>query len=98
MLMVNAIVGTVFLRLRSVWGSNMWRKASVAALLALAVGYFYHGSPDLPEQILQYVSLPNFQTSSQTLSSQSSLERVISTAWDALITLPTQQWSKVAVG
>ncbi|XP_030588178.1 ADP-dependent glucokinase isoform X2 [Archocentrus centrarchus] len=76
----------------------MWRKASVAAVLALAVGYFYHGSPDLPEQILQYVSLPNFHTSSQTLTGQNSLEQVISTAWEALITLPTRQWSKVAVG
>ncbi|XP_005931744.1 ADP-dependent glucokinase isoform X2 [Haplochromis burtoni] len=75
----------------------MWRKALVAALLALAVGYFY-GSPELPEQILQYVSLPNFQTSSQNLNSQNSLERVISSAWEALITLPTRQWSRVAVG
>lgn len=73
----------------------MWRKASAAALLALAVGYFYNGSPDLPEQILQYISLPNFQPSSQ---SQNSIEQVISTAWETLITLPTRQWSKVAVG
>lgn len=86
-----------FLRLRSVWESIMWRKALVAALLALAVGYFY-GSPELPEQILQYISLPNFQTSSQNLNSQNSLERVISSAWEALITLPTRQWSRVAVG
>lgn len=73
----------------------MWRKASAAALLALAVGYFYHGSPDLPEQILQYIGLPNFQLSSQ---SQNSLEQVISSAWETLIVLPTRQWSKVAVG
>lgn len=73
----------------------MWRKASAAALLALAVGYFYHSSPDLPEQILQYISLPNFQSSSQ---SHNSLEQVISAAWENLITLPTRQWSKVAVG
>ncbi|KAG8012304.1 ADP-dependent glucokinase [Nibea albiflora] len=73
----------------------MWRKALAAALLAFAVGYFYHGSPDLPEQILQYISLPNFQQSSQ---SQNSLEKVISAAWETLITLPTRQWSKVAVG
>ncbi|XP_008289830.1 ADP-dependent glucokinase isoform X1 [Stegastes partitus] len=76
----------------------MWRKASVAVLLALAVGYFYHGSPDLPAQILQYVSLPNFQISSESLNSQDSLEQVISAAWEALISLPTRQWSKVAVG
>ena len=73
----------------------MWRKASAAALLALAVGYLYHGSPELPEQILQYITLPNFRSSSQ---SQNSLEQVISAAWETLITLPTQQWSKVAVG
>ncbi|XP_069019118.1 ADP-dependent glucokinase isoform X1 [Embiotoca jacksoni] len=76
----------------------MWRKASAAALLALAVGYFYCGSPDLPEQILQYISLPGFQTSTGSLNSQRSMEQVISAAWDVLITLPTRQWSKVAVG
>nr|XP_046250401.1 ADP-dependent glucokinase isoform X2 [Scatophagus argus] len=77
----------------------MWRKASAAAaVLALAVGYFYHGSPDLPEQILQYISLPNFQPSSHSQNSQNGLEQVISTAWETLITLPTRQWSKVAVG
>ncbi|XP_029290649.1 ADP-dependent glucokinase isoform X2 [Cottoperca gobio] len=73
----------------------MWKTASAAALLALAVGYFYQGSPQLPEQILQYIGLPNFQTSPQ---SQKSLEQVISAAWETLITLPTRQWSKVAVG
>uniref|UniRef100_A0A1A8IRV2 ADP-dependent glucokinase n=2 Tax=Nothobranchius kuhntae TaxID=321403 RepID=A0A1A8IRV2_NOTKU len=73
----------------------MWRTASAAVLLALAVGYFYHGRPDLPEQILQYVGLPHLQTSSQ---SQKSLEHVVSAAWEALITLPAHQWSKVAVG
>ncbi|XP_041794213.1 ADP-dependent glucokinase isoform X2 [Chelmon rostratus] len=76
----------------------MWRKASAAALLALAVGYFYHGSPDLPEQILQYISLPSFQSSSQSENSQSSLEQVIAGAWERLITQPTRQWGKVAVG
>ncbi|GAA6215262.1 ADP-dependent glucokinase isoform X2 [Lates japonicus] len=76
----------------------MWRKASAAALLALAVGYFYHGSPDLPEQILQYIGLPNFQSSSHSLNGHNSLEQVISAAWETLITLPTRQWSKVAVG
>uniref|UniRef100_A0A3Q3M3M0 MICOS complex subunit MIC13 n=1 Tax=Labrus bergylta TaxID=56723 RepID=A0A3Q3M3M0_9LABR len=76
----------------------MWRKASVAALLAIAVGYLYHGSPELPEQILQYISLPNFQQSSQSQDSQKSLEEVISSAWETLITLPSRQWSKVAVG
>ncbi|AWP08023.1 putative ADP-dependent glucokinase-like [Scophthalmus maximus] len=72
----------------------MWRKASAAALLALAVGYFYNGGPDLPEQILQYINLPVFRSSSHNLSG----EQVISAAWEALITLPTRRWSKVAVG
>ncbi|KAM8751381.1 ADP-dependent glucokinase isoform 2-T2 [Acanthopagrus schlegelii] len=77
----------------------MWRKASVAALLALAVGYLYYGSPELPEQILQYISLPNIQSPSQNSpNSQKSVEQLISAAWEALITLPTRQWSKVAVG
>ncbi|XP_038157228.1 ADP-dependent glucokinase isoform X2 [Cyprinodon tularosa] len=73
----------------------MWRKASAALLLALAVGYFYSGRPDLPEQILQYVGLPGFLSSSQ---SHAGLEQTISAAWEALITLPSRQWSKVAVG
>lgn len=81
-----------------VCGSIMWRKASVAALLALTVGYFYNGTPDLPAQILQYISLPNFQSSSQSQSSPSGLEQVISAAWETMITLPTRQWSRVAVG
>ncbi|KAF7656825.1 hypothetical protein LDENG_00035830 [Lucifuga dentata] len=72
----------------------MWKKASAAALLALAVGYFYHVRPDLPEQILQYINLPDFQSASQS----ESLEQVISAAWETLITRPTRQWSKVAVG
>ncbi len=76
----------------------MWRKASAAALLALAAGYFYYGSPDLQEQILQYISLPNFQSASQSGNSQNSLEQVIAAAWETLITLPTRQWGKVAVG
>lgn len=74
----------------------MWRKASAALLLALAVGYFYGGRPELPEQILQYIGLPSFQTLS--LQSNKSLEQAISAAWEALITLPSRQWSKVAVG
>ncbi|XP_071778414.1 ADP-dependent glucokinase isoform X1 [Centroberyx gerrardi] len=71
----------------------MWRKAAAAALLALAVGYFYQAGPDLPEQILQYINLP-----AQSQSDQPGFERVISAAWETLITLPTRQWSKVAVG
>ncbi|XP_019729441.1 ADP-dependent glucokinase [Hippocampus comes] len=73
----------------------MWRKASVAALLALAVGYLYHGCPELPEQLLQYISPDGLRSSPP---SQRRLEQVISDAWDSLITLPTGQWSRVAVG
>ncbi|KAM9815820.1 ADP-dependent glucokinase isoform X2 [Syngnathus typhle] len=73
----------------------MWRKASVAALLALVVGCLYHGCPELPEQLLQYISPDGLQSSPQ---SEPRLERVISDAWDSLITLPARQWSRVAVG
>lgn len=78
-----------------VCGSIMWRKATAAALLALAVGYFYHGSPELSEQILQYINLPDLQSLTQ---SEGSVEQVISAAWETLITLPSRQWSRVAVG
>lgn len=81
-----------------VCGSIMWRKASAAALLALAVGYLYYGSPELSEHILQYISPPNFPSLSQKQNSHHSLEQVISAAWETLITLPTRQWSRVAVG
>ncbi|KAG7268673.1 hypothetical protein CRUP_010884 [Coryphaenoides rupestris] len=36
----------------------MWGKASVVALLALAVGYLYHTNPLLPAQLLSYVVTP----------------------------------------
>lgn len=86
---------TVFLLPQECVGSTMWRKTSAALLLALAVGYFYGGRPELPEQILQYIGLPNLQTPSP---SNEGLERAISAAWEALIALPSRQWSKVAVG
>ncbi|XP_058501282.1 ADP-dependent glucokinase isoform X1 [Solea solea] len=76
----------------------MWRKASAVALLALAVGYFYHGRLNLPEQISQYVSLPIFHSSPSLDTQNGGVEQVISTAWETLITLPTRQWSRVAVG
>ncbi|XP_056137274.1 ADP-dependent glucokinase isoform X2 [Lampris incognitus] len=76
----------------------MWRRASAAALLALAVGFLYHSSPELPEQLLQYITLPASQSAPDHQSQQPSFEQVISTAWDTLIKLPAQQWSRVAVG
>lgn len=76
----------------------MWRKASAAALLALAVGYFYHGSPNMPENVLQYIGIPSLQPSCPNQSGQNRVEWVISAAWDTLIALPTRQWSRVAVG
>lgn len=88
-----------------VCGSIMWRKATAAALLALAVGYFYHGSLELPEQILEYINLPDLQSLTlnqasveQASAEQASVEQAISAAWETLIILPTRQWSKVAVG
>ncbi|KAL0967903.1 hypothetical protein UPYG_G00259440 [Umbra pygmaea] len=71
----------------------MWQKATAVALLAFAVGYFYHSNPDLPEQVLQYLPFPHAPTQREP-----SLEHVISTAWEALITVPAQQWGRVAVG
>lgn len=76
----------------------MWKTATAAALLALAVGYFFQSRPDLPEKILQYVNLPNFQSAPQSQNSQLSLEHVISAAWETLITMPSKKWGKVAVG
>ncbi|KAM6937979.1 ADP-dependent glucokinase [Xenentodon cancila] len=73
----------------------MWRKASAALLLALAVGYFYGSRPDLPDQILQYIGLPNLQRWSDN---QNNLEETISAAWEVLITLPSHKWTRVAVG
>ncbi|KAJ7998324.1 hypothetical protein DPEC_G00221510 [Dallia pectoralis] len=71
----------------------MWRKAAGTALLAFVVGYVYHTNPDLPEQVLQYLPLPH-----QPSQSKPSLEQVISTAWETIITAPTRQWGRVAVG
>ncbi|KAM6969758.1 ADP-dependent glucokinase [Aplochiton taeniatus] len=68
----------------------MWRQASMVAVLALLVGYVYHNNPDLPEDLLRYLALPPL--------SAPSLEQLISSAWDSLITAPARQWSKVAVG
>ena len=77
----------------------MWRKASAAALLALTVGYFYHATPDLPGDILQYITtMAPFQSDPHNQNSMPNFEQAIATAWDALITMPTRQWSKVAVG
>ncbi|XP_029991999.1 ADP-dependent glucokinase isoform X3 [Sphaeramia orbicularis] len=72
----------------------MWRKAAAAALLALAVGYLYHSGPDLSENIMHFIPLPSFQF----VSENHSTEQLISASWETLITLPSRQWNRVAVG
>ncbi|KAJ8417146.1 hypothetical protein AAFF_G00283730 [Aldrovandia affinis] len=72
----------------------MWRNAVVAAVLALTVGYFYHTDPELPERLLQYFS----QSSPESAPSTPTIEQAISSAWEALISAPTRQWGRVAVG
>ena len=78
----------------------MWRKAALVALLALVAGYIYHTNPELPEQTLQFVtqSLPQSLLSMQHEPSGSTLEEAISRAWDNLITAPSRQWGRIAVG
>ncbi|XP_072528367.1 ADP-dependent glucokinase isoform X2 [Salminus brasiliensis] len=72
----------------------MWRKAALVALLALALGYIYRTNPELPERMLRFVtqSLPQYEPIAPAL------EETISRAWDVLITAPTRQWGRVAVG
>ncbi|XP_066557861.1 ADP-dependent glucokinase isoform X2 [Amia ocellicauda] len=74
----------------------MWRKALGVAVLALSMGYFYHSDSELPERALHYltVTLRNLQGASNTAA----VEQTISAAWEALITAPSRQWSRVAVG
>ncbi|XP_035251220.1 ADP-dependent glucokinase isoform X2 [Anguilla rostrata] len=76
---------------------TMWKKAVVAAVLALTVGYFYQTDPELPERLMQYLSqsspsLEGIPTGTPTI------ERIISSAWETLISAPARQWSRVAVG
>ncbi|KAI4874323.1 hypothetical protein NFI96_013949 [Prochilodus magdalenae] len=76
------------------------RKAALVALLALVAGYIYHTNPELPEQTLQFVtqSLPQSLLSMQHEPSAPTLEEAISRAWDSLITAPSRQWGRIAVG
>ncbi|XP_023693967.1 ADP-dependent glucokinase isoform X1 [Paramormyrops kingsleyae] len=71
----------------------MWKKALVAALLALVAGFVYHTDPTLPEHLLEVLS-----HSLATLQEAPSVEETIAVAWETLITAPGQQWSRVAVG
>lgn len=71
----------------------MWKKALVAALLALVVGFVYHTDPTVPERLLEVLS-----HSLATLQEAPSVEETIAVAWETLITAPGQQWSRVAVG
>ncbi|XP_046715290.1 ADP-dependent glucokinase isoform X1 [Silurus meridionalis] len=79
----------------------MWRKAAGVALLAFALGYLYHTNSNLQEYTYKLVR--------ETISSRSlfsslhehstaNLEESISRAWDALITAPSKQWGRIAVG
>ena len=68
----------------------MWGKALLVALLALGVGVLYQTQPELPTQVLRYVT----EGGARALSA----EQAIASAWETLITLPSRQWKKVAVG
>ncbi|XP_059917479.1 ADP-dependent glucokinase isoform X2 [Gadus macrocephalus] len=70
--------------------SIMWGKALLVALLALGVGVLYQTQPDLPAQVLRYIT--------EGGARGPSAEQAISSAWETLITLPSRQWRKVAVG
>ena len=76
---------------------SMWRKAAAVALLALAVGYLYRSRPDLPDQMIQYF-LPLLHPSPHSEPSSHTVEQVISSAWEVMITTPAKQWGRVAVG
>ncbi|KAI5614866.1 ADP-dependent glucokinase precursor [Silurus asotus] len=76
-------------------------KAAGVALLAFALGYLYHTNSNLQEHMYKLVR--------ETISSRSlfsslhehstaNLEETISRAWDALITAPSKQWGRIAVG
>lgn len=91
----NLCTGILLFCVTEVFG-NMWRKAAAAAILAIIVGYFYHTNPELPEHVLQYLSLPHRSPLDEP--STPTFEQVISTAWEAIITIPARQWGRVAVG
>ncbi|XP_061077603.1 ADP-dependent glucokinase isoform X1 [Conger conger] len=74
----------------------MWKKAVVAAVLALTIGYFYHTDPELPDRLMQYLSQST--PSPEGIPSTPTIEHIISSAWEALISAPARQWSRVAVG
>ncbi|XP_066523468.1 ADP-dependent glucokinase isoform X2 [Hoplias malabaricus] len=77
----------------------MWRKAALVALLALTVGYIYHTNPELPDIILRFIAQAIPQSLSvQHESNAPTLEETISRAWETLITAPTKQWGRIAVG
>lgn len=78
----------------------MWRKAALVALLAFALGYLYHTNPEIQESVSGLISqvVPQFLSITNSEPVHPSLEETISRAWDALITAPTRQWGRIAVG
>lgn len=81
---------------------SMWKTATVIAVFAITLGYFYHTHPNLPDH-LWYFSEP-FTNDYHTLSSEEAnlntptFEQDIATAWEAIITFPVHQWKRIAVG
>lgn len=80
---------------------SMWKTATVIAVFAITLGYFYHTHPNLPDQL--YSSL-QFSNDYHTLNSEEvnlntpTFEHAIATAWEAIITVPVHQWKRIAVG
>ncbi|XP_026565763.1 ADP-dependent glucokinase isoform X3 [Pseudonaja textilis] len=73
----------------------MWHKALGAAVLALAAGYLFWLEPAWPDFLWEHLSGPFLYPFRED---QESPEGSMAEAWDALITRPAKQWTRVAVG
>ncbi|XP_026543247.1 ADP-dependent glucokinase isoform X3 [Notechis scutatus] len=73
----------------------MWHKALGVAVLALATGYVFWLEPAWPDFLWEHLSGPFLD---QFREDQESPEGSMAEAWDALITRPAKQWTRVAVG